>query len=172
MDDATILSNIMQKAFQIADDSVPLGMDVAAIKPTLAKLPGGPTTGLESLFESTWPAEGFFVGRIELFGHERINYEHEELLPSCLIVQHGFLGIGGDGAGTIFAYCIEDQKVYLIYHEDVEEDTLRPASGGEMEVTPENIKSISEETWDSMGKLLEWAYAELLIIEKENQDNQ
>jgi len=103
VDEKTVLSKLLQKAFQMAGESVPLGFDVAAIQPTLAQLPAGPTTGLEPLFKSVWPSEAFHLGRIELFGPERINYEHKELLPSCLIVKHGFLGIGSDGAGTIFS---------------------------------------------------------------------
>ena len=100
MDEATLLSKLLQKAFQMAGESVPLGFDVSTIQPTLAKLPAGPATGLEPLFKSVWPSEAFHLGRIELFGPERINYEHKELLPSCLIVKHGFLGIGSDGART------------------------------------------------------------------------
>ena len=103
VDEATLLLKLMQKAFQMAGESVPLGFDISEIQPTLAMLPAGPTTGLEQLFTSVWPSEAFHAGQIELFGPKRINYEHEKLLPSCLIVNHGFLGIGSDGAGTIFS---------------------------------------------------------------------
>jgi len=169
VDEKTLLSNLVQKAFQMAGESVPLGFDVAAIQLTLAKLPAGPATGLEPLFKSVWPSEAFHLGRIELFGPERINYEHKELLPSCLIVNHGFLGIGSDGAGTIFSYCVEDRKVYLIPHEYVSDDAVYGKPWEKMEATPANIKAISEEAWDSIGKLFEWAHAELLKIENENQ---
>jgi len=122
---------------------------------------------LEQLFASVWPSEVFHLGRIELFGPERINYEHKELLPSCLIVKHGFLGIGSDGAGTIFGYCPEDGRVYLIPHEYVAEDAVYAKPWVEMQVTPANIKAISEESWDSIGKLFEWALAELEMLENE-----
>lgn len=169
MAEATLLSTLLQKAFQMAGESVPLGFDVGTIQPTLAKLPAGPITGLEPLFTSVWPSEAFHLGRIELFGPERINYEHKELLPSCLIVNHGFLGIGSDGAGTIFSYCVEDRMVYLVPHEYVAEDAVYGKPWEKMEVTPANIKAISEETWDSLDKLFEWALAELLKMESENQ---
>jgi hypothetical protein len=169
VDEATILSKLLQKAFQMAGESVSLGFDVSMIQPTLAMLPAGPITGLEPLFGSVWPSEAFHLGRIELFGPERINYEHKELLPSCLIVKHGFFGIGGDGAGTIFSYCVEDRKVYLIPHEYVAEDAVYAKPWKKMEVTPANIKAISEESWDSVVRLFEWALAELLKMENEIQ---
>jgi hypothetical protein len=167
MDESILLSRLLQKAFQMAGESVPLGFDVSKIQPTLVKLPAGPVTGLEPLFGSVWPSEAFHLGRIELFGPERINYEHEELLPSCLIVKHGFLGIGSDGAGTIFSYCVEDRKVYLIPHEYVAEDAVYGKPWEKMDVTPTNIKAISEQSWDSIGRLFDWALAELLKIENE-----
>jgi hypothetical protein len=37
-----------------------------------------------------------------------------------------------------------------------------------MAVTAANIKAISEESWDSLSKLFEWALAELLKMEREN----
>jgi hypothetical protein len=169
LDDAGLLSKLLQKAFQMAGEGVPLGFDVSAIQPTLALLPAGPTTGLEPLFKTVWPSEAFHLGRIELFGPELINYEHKELLPSCLIVNHGFLGIGSDGAGRIFGYCLEDRRVYLVPHEYVAEDAVYAKPWNKMEVTPANIKAISEESWDSIGRLFEWAYAELLKIESESQ---
>src|SRR5262249_7396969 len=122
--DSALLSKLLQTAFQMAGESVPLGFEVSKIQNTLAKLPAGPMTGLEPLFGLVWPSEAFHVGRIELFGPDRINYEHEELLPSCLIVKHGFLGIGSDGAGSIFSYCVEDRKVYLIASEYVADDAV------------------------------------------------
>jgi hypothetical protein len=167
VDDETLLAKLLQKAFQMAGESVPLGFDVIAIQPTLAKLPAGPVTGLEPLFCSVWPSEAFHLGAIELFGPERINYEHKELLPSCVIVNHGFLGIGSDGAGTMFGYCVEDQRVYLIPHEYVAEDAVYAKPWKKMEVTPANIKAISEESWDSLGKLSEWALVELVKMESE-----
>jgi hypothetical protein len=169
VNETTLLTKLLQKAFQMAGESVPLGFDVGAIQPTLAKLPAGHVTGLEHLFRSAWPSEAFHLGRIELFGPERINYEHKELLPSCLIVKHGFLGIGSDGAGTIFSYCVEDRKVYLVPHEYVAEDAVYAKPWNKMEVTPANIKAISKESWDSIGKLFEWALSELLKIERESQ---
>jgi len=170
MDEAALLSELLQKAFQMAGESVPLGFDPMAIQPTLAKLPAGPTTGLESLFSSVWPSEAFHAGAIELFGPERINYEHNELLPSCAIVNHGFLGIGSDGAGTIFSYCVEDHRVYLVPHEYVAEDAVYAKPWKKMEVTAANIKAISEDSWDSLGKLFEWALVELSQMEDEGQD--
>lgn len=167
--EATLLSTLMKKAFQMAGESVPLGFDMIEIRPTLAKLPTGPVTGLEPLFTSVRPSKAFHVGAIELFGPERINHEHEELLPSCLIVKHGFLGIGSDGAGTIFGFCVEDRRVYLIPHEYVSEDSVYAKPWNKLEATPSNIKSISEESWDSLDKLFDWAIAELMKMDSENQ---
>ena len=165
MNESATLTNLLRKAFQMAGESVPLGFDVAKIQPTLAKLPGDLDTGLEPLFASVWPSDSFHVGRIELFGPERINYEHAELLPSCLVIKHGFLGIGSDGAGTIFCYCVADKQVYLVPHEGVYEDAVSVPSRGEQEPSAENIKAVSEQTWASLGALFEWAFAELYVIE-------
>ena len=71
MNESASLTNLMQKAFQMAGESVPLGFDVGRIQPTLAKLPGKPVTGLESLFATVWLCDSFHLGRIELFGPER-----------------------------------------------------------------------------------------------------
>jgi hypothetical protein len=165
--ESELLAELLQKAFQMAKESVPLGFDVSKIHSTLAKLPAGPVTGLEPLFVSVWPTEDFQLGLIELFGPERINYEHEKLLPSCLIVKHGFLGIGSDGGGTIYSYCVDDKKVYLIPHEYVAEDAVFAQPWEELKVTPENIKAISEQSWDSLEVLFEWSLAELLKFESE-----
>jgi hypothetical protein len=162
------LSSLLQKAFQLAGESIPLGFDVGKIQPTLAKLPGGPLTGLESLFASVWPSDSFHVGRIELFGPDRINHEHAELLPSCLVIEYGFLGIGSDGAGTIFSYCVDDKKVYLIPHEYVSADSVYAKPWVKLEVSTVNIKAISERTWDSLAALFDWALQELHIIEAES----
>ena len=151
----------------MAGESVPLGFDVGKIQSTLTKLPGAPVTGLEPLFTSVWPSDSFHVGRIELFGPERMNYEHAELLPGCLIIKHGFLGIGSDGAGTIFSYCVADKKVYLVPHEYVAEDAVYARPWTELEPSAENIKAISEQTWESLGSVFEWALAELHVIEAE-----
>ena len=167
MNEATLLTNLLRKAFQMAGESVPLGFDVGRIQPTLAKLPGGPVTGLEPLFSSVWPSDSFHVGRLELFGPERINEEHAELLPGCLVVKYGFLGIGSDGAGTIFSYDVTDKKVYLLPHEYVSEDAVYAKPWTKLEPSVENIKAISEQTWDSLGSLFEWALAELHVIEAE-----
>lgn len=165
MQEAAILSKLLKKAFEMSGESSPLGFDAKAIEPTLAKLPAGPTTGLEPLFASVWPSQGFQVGRIDLFSPERINNEHDELLPGCLIVERGFLGVGSGGSGAIFSYCIEDRKVYLITADDVTDDAVIAQPYKKLAPTPENIKAIAEESWASLGELFEWAYAELLKIE-------
>lgn len=167
MNESAPLTNLLRKAFQMAGESVPLGINVSSIQPTLAKLPSGPVTGLEPLFASVWPSDSFQVGRIELFGPDRINYEHAELLPSCLVIKYGFLGIGSDGAGTIFSYCVADKKVYLVPHEYVSEDAVYAKPWTKLEPSAENIKAISEQSWDSLGSLFEWALAELQVIEAE-----
>lgn len=102
-----LLSTLMKRAFAMAKESVPLGFDVARIEPTLKKLPGGSTTGLEALFVSLWPAESFHTGTVEMFGPDRINQEHDDLMPGCVAIRNGFLGIGGNG-GNLFSYCIAD----------------------------------------------------------------
>jgi hypothetical protein len=167
MNESASLTKLLQKAFQMAGESVLLGFDVGRIQPTLAKLPGGTVTGLEPLFASVWPSDSFHLGRIELFGPERINYEHAELLPSCLVIKYGFLGIGSDGAGTIFSYCVDDKKVYLVPHEYVSGDAVYARPWTRLEPSAENIKAISEQTWDTLGLLFEWALAELHVIEAE-----
>ena len=108
-----LLSTLMKRAFALAQESVSLGFDVARIQTTLSKLPGGNKTGLEALFASVWPAESFHTGTVEVFGPDRINQEHDELLPGCVAIQHGFLGIGGNG-GNLFSYCIADRQVYYL----------------------------------------------------------
>lgn len=167
MNESVTLTSLLRKAFQISGESVPLGFDVATIQPTLAKLPDGPVTRLEPLFVSAWPSDSFHVGRIELFGPERINYEHAELLPCCLVIKYGFLGIGSDGAGTIFSYCVADTKVYLVPHEYVSEDAVYVRPWTKLEPSAENIKAISDRTWNSLGSLFEWALLELYVIETE-----
>ena len=167
MNESALLTALLRKAFQMAGESVPLGFDVVEIQSTLAKLPGGRVTGLEQLFASVWPSDSFHLGRIELFGPERINYEHAELLPSCLVIQYGFLGIGSDGAGTISSYCVDDKRVYLVPHEYVSEDAVYARPWTKLEPSAENIKAISERTWDSLGALFESALAELHAIEAE-----
>jgi hypothetical protein len=167
---ALLLSNLLQRAFQMSGESVPLGFDVSRIRPTLAMLPGGLVTGLEALFVSVWPSDSFHLGSIELFGPDRINYEHEELLPSCLIVKHGFLGIGSDGAGSIYSYCVEDKRIYLIPHEYVSEDAVYTEPWERLDPSDANIKAISERSWDSLAALFDWALAELQGIESEGSD--
>lgn len=169
---STLLSCLMQMAFRMSGESIPLGFDISRIQPTLAKLPRGPATGLESLFTSGWPSDSFHVGRIELFGPEQINYEHAELLPSCLVVNHGFLGIASDGAGTIYCYCVDDQRVYLIPHEYVTDDAVYAHPWTRLEVSATNIKSIAEQTWGSLASLFEWALAELQGAESQNAEGE
>lgn len=170
MSGSAALSMLLQKAFRLAGQSVPLGFDVSKLQPSLAKLPGGPMTGLEPLFESGWPSESFGLGRIELFGPDRMNEEHEGLLPSYLIVRHGFLAIGGDGAGTIFSYCVDDKRAYLIPHEYFSDDGVYAEPWKKMEVNSDNIKAISERSWDSLEALFDWAIAGLQVIESEGSD--
>src|SRR3954467_15022983 len=88
VNESALLTSLLRKSFQMAGEEVPLGFDVGMLQPTLVKLPAGPVTGLEPLFASVWPSDSFHVGRLELFGPGRINHEHEELLPSCLVIQH------------------------------------------------------------------------------------
>ncbi len=102
-------------------------------------------------------------------GPDRIIEEHESLLPGCLIVKHGFLCIGSDGGGTMYGFCVGDQKVYLIPHEYVSEDAVYAKPWKQLEVTAENIKCISEQTWDSLTSLFQWALIELNKMDDENK---
>ena len=170
MDAAALLMKLLEKGFQIAGEKVPLGFDRSKIASTLAKLPaGGVGQVLDSLFASSWPSESFFLGASELLGPERINEEHESLLPGCVIVKHGFLCIGSDGGGTMYSFCVDDQKVYLIPPEDVSADAIYGKQ--KMEPSSKNIKAIAEQSWDSLASLFEWSLNELVKIETENKSN-
>lgn len=163
--EAELLSTLTQRAFALANESVPLGFDVGLIGPTLDKLPGGKVTGLESLFMSHWPAESFHTGTVELFGPDRINQEHDGLLPGCVAIQHGFLGIGGNG-GNLFSYCIADRRVYFLEHEYISEDAVYARPWKRMDISPENIKAAAApESWDSLTTFFEWAISELVLLE-------
>jgi hypothetical protein len=116
MNESALLSTHLLRAFQMSGESVPIGFDSSKIAPSLEKLPRRAGVS-EDLFTTSWPSESFDVGRIELFGPDRINEEHDALLPACGIVKVGFLCIGSDSGGTLFSYCVDDGKVYLIPHE-------------------------------------------------------
>jgi hypothetical protein len=167
MGEAGALDKLVRKAFAMSGQSVPLGFAVERIAPAVSQLPGGLDERLRSLFASVWPSDSFHVGRIELFGPERIHKEHDDLLPGCLVVRHGFLGIGSDGAGTIFCYRPADGRVYLIPHEYVSEEAVYARPWTKLEANAENIAAIADESWDSLAALFEWAFAELLVIESQ-----
>ena len=169
MDENGALAVLLEKAFQMAGERAELGFDLGRIAKTVAKLPNGLDESLQSLFKTSWPAESYFLGAIELLGPERINDEHESLLPGCLIIKHGFLCIGSDGGGTMYGYCVGDQKVYLIPHEYVSEDAVYAKPWEQLDVTSENIKAISEQTWDSLTSLFEWSLVELNKMDDENK---
>lgn len=160
-----LLSTLMKRAFAMAKESVPLGFDVARIEPTLNKLPGGAATGLEPLFVSLWPAESFHTGTVELFGPDRINQEHDGLLPGCVAIQHGFFGIGGNG-GNLFSYCIADKRVYFLESDFFSEDAVYARPWKRMDISPENIKAAAApESWDSLASFFDWAISELAKLE-------
>jgi hypothetical protein len=168
--ESELLSALLRKGFQMSGENVPLGFDSRRIAQTLAKLPRGLGSTLEALFATSWPSDSFFLGRIELLGPDRINQEHDALLPGCLIVNFGFLCIGSDGAGTLFSYCVDDGKVYLIPHEYVSEDAVYARPWNKLEVSAENIKAIAEQSWDSLGALFEWALAGLNQMDAETEN--
>jgi hypothetical protein len=160
-----LLSTLMKRAFAMAKESVPVGFNVARIQPTLSKLPGGSTTGLEALFASLWPAESFHTGTVEMFGPDRINQEHDDLLPGCVAIRHGFLGIGGNG-GNLFSYCIADGRVYFLESDYFSEDAVYARPWKRLDISPENIKAAAApESWDSLESFFDWAISELAKLE-------
>lgn len=163
--ESDLLSTLTQRAFALAKESVPLGFDVGLIAPTLNKLPSGNVTGLESLFTSVWPAESFNTGTVELFGPDRINQEHDTLMPGCVAIQHGFLGIGGNG-GNLFSYCIADRRVYFLESDYFSEDAVYARPWRRLDISSENIKAAAApESWDSLGLFFDWAISELAKLE-------
>lgn len=166
------LKRLLEKGFSMAGDSVPLGFDLSKLEPTTSKLPRPVGTELEQLFKTEWPTESFFLGRIEILDPVRINQEHDgTLLPGALIGDLGFLCIGSDGGGNMYSFSSDDGKVYLIPHEQVFDDYLRDTEGTKLEVTANNVKAIAENSWSSLTELFDWAYSELLEIEK-NSDTE
>jgi|GEM_PF-3007668 len=160
-----LLSTLMGRAFALAKESVPLGFDVARIEPTLKLLPGGKTTGLEALFVSVWPADSFHTGTVEVFGPDRIDQEHANLLPGCVAIRHGFLGIGGNG-GNLFSYCSADRRVYFLEHEYFSEDAVYARPWERLDLSPDNIKAAAApESWDSLASFFAWAISELAKLE-------
>jgi hypothetical protein len=168
--ESELLSTLTQRAFALANESVPLGFDIARIEPTLNKLPGGKVTGLEPLFISLWPAESFHTGTVELYGPDRINQEHDGLLPGSVAIRHGFLGIGGNG-GNLFNYCIADKRVYFLESDYFSEDAVYARPWQRMDVSPENIKkAAAPESWDSLAAFFKWAISELRKLEAGDQN--
>lgn len=108
---AAKLDRLSQLGFAMSGQSVPLGFDVGRISPTTSKLPKGIGDELRDLFEKHWPSD-FFLGSIEFIGPDRINEEHADLYPGLTVIRYGFVCIGSDGAGTMYAYCTEDQRVF------------------------------------------------------------
>jgi hypothetical protein len=164
MTESELLSSLMTRAFALAKTSLPLGFELERIQPTLAKLPGGPVTGLESLFTSVWPTDSFHTGIVEVFGPERINKEHDDLMPGAVGIEQGFIGIGGNG-DNLFSYCIADRKVYLLECDYIREDAVYGRPWEKMPVTADSIKAIAPDKWESLSLFLEWAIAELAVLE-------
>lgn len=168
--ESELLATLTRRAFALAKESVPLGFDIGLIAPTLNKLPGGKVTELESLFTSVWPAESFNTGTVELFGPDRINQEHDALMPGCVAIQHGFLGIGGNG-GNLFSYCISDRRVYFLESDYFSEDAVYARPWRRMDISPENIKAAAApESWDSLASFFDWAIIELAKLEPGDED--
>ncbi len=164
-----LLSTLVKRAFALANGSLPLGFHVARLEPTLNKLPGGSETGLEALFVSLWPAESFHTGTVELFGPDRINQEHDGLLPGCVAIQHGFLGIGGNG-GNLFSYYIANKRIYFLESDYFSEDAVYARPWRRMDISAENIKAAAApESWDSLASFLDWAISELAKLETGDQ---
>lgn len=161
----TKLAQLTKLGFQMAGESVPLGFDVSRISATTSKLPKGIDEDLQKLFAESWPSD-FFLGSIELIGPDRINEEHEGLYPGLTIIRHGFICIGSDGAGTMFSYCVGDRRVYLLPNENFSDDGLQSNKWVKIETTPENIKSVAVQSWDSLDALFDWALVELRELEK------
>ena len=156
--------------FAIAGDSVPLGFDVSRISDTLAKLPNGIDDELRTMMAEAWPSD-FFLGAIEIIGPDRINFEHQDLYPGLTVIRHGFICIGSDGAGTMFAYGSADRRVYLLPNENFSDNGLRSRSWDELETTAENIKSVADRSWESLDDLFDWAIVELQKHHDESNEN-
>ncbi len=104
-------------------------------------------------------------GTVEMFGPDRINQEHDDLLPGCVSIRHGFLGIGGNG-GNLFSYCIADGRVYFLESDYFSEDAVYARPWKRMDISPENIKAAAApESWDSLTLFFDWAISELAKLE-------
>ena len=132
-------------------------------------MPIGISDELSALFAKDWPSD-FFLGAIEIIGPDRIIMEHEELYPGLAIIPYGFICIGSDGAGTMFSHCIADNRVYLLPNENFSDDGLVSDSFDPLKLTPENIKSVSESSWDSLESLFDWAIVELAKIRDQPEE--
>jgi len=159
MGESALLSELMSYGFQLSGQRVKLGFDSKAIEVTMAKL-GNPVPELAELFGSHWPSMRYWLGLVELLGPEDINYEHQRLLPGCLIIHHGFLVIGTNGSGSCFSYAVDDGHIYLISHESIAENSVILAHG-ECLPSVSAIKGVAMQKWDSMGSFLKWTFDEL-----------
>lgn len=170
MSSSVKLRQLADTAFEMAGESATLGFDPAQIASTIAKLPSGISGELRALFTNDWPSD-FFLGSIEIIGPNRINTEHDELYPGLAVISHGFICIGSDGAGTMFSHCQFDDRVYLLPNENFSDDGLHSDSWDELEMTPDNIKSVAISSWDSLEALFDWAIDELEKLRQEQQND-
>jgi len=164
------LRKLAAAAFALAGESVPLGFDPALISSTVSKLPNGITAELRSLFANDWPSD-FFLGAIEIIGSDRINAEHEELYPGLAVIPHGFICVGSDGTGTMYSHCTADDCIYLLPNENFSDDGLHSDSWDELEMTPENIKSVAISSWDSFEALFDWVITELETLRQQQEND-
>ena len=165
------LIQLAELGFSLAGESVSLGFDLQRIAPTVAKLPRGLDSQFESLLADSWPSD-FFLGSVEFFGPDRINIEHAELYPGLTVIEHGFFCFGSDGAGTLYTYCVEDGRVYLLPNENFSDDGMVSSDWAPIETSAANIKSVALQSWNSLDAFFDWALVELRRFEQQQADEE
>ena len=169
----TKLKELAQLGFSVSGESVPLGFDVERIANTTSRLPVGLENTLQPLLIEVWPSD-FFLGAVEFFGPDRINAEHDDLYPGLSVISHGFFCFGSDGAGNIYAFCVDDGRVYLLPSENFTDEGMLSSEWKEIETNPASIKGVAVQSWQSIDDFLEWAHVELTALkhERDNQSNE
>ena len=156
----TKLRELAQLGFSISGQSCSPGFDLNRIVNTTCKLPCELDSSLQSLLEETWPSD-LYLGAVQFFGADRFNTEHDELYPGVAVIPHGFFCFGSDGAGSLYAYCVSDKRVYLLPHENFSDAGMVSTEWKDIETNTENIKSVAVQSWGSMDGFLEWAFVQL-----------
>jgi len=114
-------------------------------------------------FADALPGLGIQCGEVRLLGASDVLEESVNLLPGCLVAGLGFIPIGRTHGGDIFVLDCESGKVYELSHEKYNKDSISPGWRSDFSdflpdvpITRENVIGTAEETFDEVGRFLEF----------------